>query len=271
MIDMDDRPHLQARILLVDDTALNRDLVGAILRRAGFAVDLATNGETAWEMTWSRRYDLVLMDLEMPGMSGYEAAARIRAREGVMSGVTIAALTATLAPDAELLSAWSGIDAFIAKPVLPARLIERVSLLLGDRHPDVDWVPVWRLQAFNGWIRVLEAPAAAECLDEFEDLLDEVADAIHVHATDSARFLATLAKLRHLGERYGFDELAAICALYRPGEVRVVRSRDPNLLGAIGRARYAMRVWRDDASSRTPEPRRRGIGVRALFGGRQAA
>ncbi len=276
MGDMDLRPHdPRARILLVDDTELNRDLVGAILMAAGFAVDVAGDGETAWELTWSKRYDLVLMDLEMPGMSGFEAAARIRAREGVMSGVPIAALTATHEPDAERFSLWSGIDEYIAKPVDPGALVARVEAILAERHTtgDDDWMPVWRLHAFADWTRDLDAGAAEDCLDELDALLSEAAAAIHVHATDAERFLRTTAKLHDLGRRYGFDEIAGICALYGEAHARPARSRDPNLLGAIGRARYAVKVWRQDHAP-APPPRlweRTRISVQSLFGARQAA
>lgn len=264
----------RARILLVDDTELTRDLVGAILMRAGFAVDVADDGETAWELTWSKSYDLVLMDLEMPGMSGFEASARIRAREGFMSGVPIAALTATHQPDAELFSLWSGIDEFIAKPVLPGTLVARIETILAGRQGDVDdWKPVWRLHAFAAWTSDLDEAAAEDCLDEMSALLDEAAAAIHIHATGSGRFLRTAANLRDLAVRYGFDEIAGICARYGEAQARLARSRDPNLLGAIGRARYAIKVWRQDHAPVAPEGlgARTRISVQGLFGGRRAA
>ena len=272
---MDTGPHgTRARILLVDDTELNRDLLGAILAGAGFAVDVAGDGETAWELTWSKTYDLVLMDLEMPGMSGFEAAARIRAREGVMSGVPIAALTATHEPDAELYSLWSGIDEYIAKPVEPRALVARIEAILSERHSDGDdWKAVWRLHAFAAWTRDLDAAATLDCLDELSSHLDEAVAAIHVHATGSERFLRTAAKLQDLATRYGFDEIAGICAHYRAAQTRPARSRDPNLLGAIGRARYAIKVWRQDHAPMPPQGRweRTRISVQSLFGGRQAA
>ena len=69
-------PRVIARILLVDDTELNRDIIGSILSAAGYSVDLASDGGEAVEATWAKAYDLVLMDIEMPGMNGFEAAAR---------------------------------------------------------------------------------------------------------------------------------------------------------------------------------------------------
>ena len=269
---LDRHPHdPRARILLVDDTELNRDLVGAILMAAGFAVDVAGDGETAWELTWSQRYDLVLMDLEMPGMSGFEAAARIRAREGVMSGVPIAALTATHEPQAEQYSLWSGIDEYIAKPLEPDALVARIRAILADRHGcGDDWKPVWRLHAFADWTRDTES--ADECLDELVALMDEAAAAIHVHATAAERVLRTIAKIRDLATRYGFDEIAGTCAFYNEEHARSGRSRDPNLLGAIGRARYAIKVYRQEHAPAPAQVRARSrISVPSLFRGRRAA
>ena len=266
------RPHdPRARILLVDDTELNRDLVGAILMAAGFAVDVAGDGETAWELTWSKRYDLVLMDLDRPGMRGCEAAARTRAREGVMSGGPIAALTATHEPDAEQFSLWSGIDEYIAKPVDPGTLVSRVEAILAERHTtDDDWAPVWRLHAFADWTAHLGETASADCLDELDALMSEAAEAIHVHDTASERFLRTITKLRDLAQRYGFDEITGIGSFY--GVARPGRSRDPNLLGAIGRARYAIKVYRQEHTpAPCPDRVRSRISVQSLFGGRQAA
>ena len=115
-----------ASILLAEDNSINQDIARAVLEAAGHIVDVVDDGEAAVAAVISKVYDLVLMDIEMPGMNGFEAAARIRAREGVMSGVTIAALTATRQADAELFAFWSGIDTFIHKPIEPKRLLARV-------------------------------------------------------------------------------------------------------------------------------------------------
>ena len=180
------------RILLVDDTELNRDILGRILAVAGCDIDTAQNGEEAVAATWSRRYDLVLMDIEMPGMNGFEAAARIRAREGVMSGVKICALTATRHADAEALSFWSGIDAFIAKPITAELLVRRVFELTADGAPDTRALtPVWRLAVFSK----LEDDGAAY-LDKMVELLDAAADGHSRTAFLHARFPPNPARAR---------------------------------------------------------------------------
>ncbi len=171
---------VRPRILLVDDAELNREIFGGILTAADYDVDLADDGESACAATWTKPYDLVLMDIEMPGMNGFEAAARIRAREGVMSGVKIAALTATAQPDAETYAFWSGIDAFIAKPIDPSLLVSKVGDLVGAAASNAsDWKPVWRLGAFAKYTERLDEEEAADYLCDFSALLDATETGIH--------------------------------------------------------------------------------------------
>lgn len=266
----------RSRILLVDDTALIRDIVGRILEGGGYTVDLASDGEEAVEATWSKAYDLVLMDIEMPGMNGFEAAARIRAREGVMSGVKIAALSATQQKDAEIFSFWSGIDTFIPKPVEPQRLLALVGALVSDAAgaSGNDWAPVWRLADFARVVAKLDDNGAEDMLDHVSALLDAVVAAIDAKGSASPEFFSTLQKLHDRAALLGFEELAGICALVEDQrERRGARCRDPNLLGAIARARYAIDVYRREHA---PAPRadlwaRARVNVQSLFRGRHRA
>ena len=257
------------RILLVDDTELNRDLIGGVLVAAGCEVDTAQDGEEAVAATWSRSYDLVLMDIEMPGMNGFEAAARIRAREGVMSGVKICALTATKQVDAEQVSFWSGIDAFIAKPIRSEPLVTRVFELLADRAADTnDWKPVWRLAVFS---KFTDDDDAATYLDELSALLDTAATAINEQRSYSREFFRTIRELLNLSSLLGFDEIAGLCAIAMASlDQSDARCRDPNLLGAIDRARYAINVY---WSEQNPTPladwwAKTRVNVQSLFRGR---
>lgn len=238
-----------ARILLVDDTELNRDVFGRVLMAAGYAVDVASDGAEACEAAWSTSYDLVLMDIEMPGMSGFEAAARIRAREGVMSGVKIVALTATRQPDAEEVSFWSGIDEFIAKPIASAPLLARVAALLSAGTPvNDDWKPVWRLGTFATFSEGLEETEQDRLLQKFALRLEEAAVAIQLKATCSDAFYGRIRALLRQSSVLGFEEIAGLCKLYEAtrGDTEL-RCRDPNLLGAIDRARYAIKVYQPEA------------------------
>lgn len=110
------RPGLQ--ILLVEDQEVNRTFVQRLLERQGQLVTPAVDGLMALDLLERNRYDLMLLDIQMPGMGGEEVLARLRTAEAVSSGhLPVIALTAhALAGDRELLLA-SGFDGYVAKPV----------------------------------------------------------------------------------------------------------------------------------------------------------
>lgn len=125
----DEAPRRAARVLLVEDDAVNQLVVETMLRKLGCSVELAADGATACQAMGARSFDLVLMDLHMPGMDGYEAAYRIRAQERRDGRHTpIVALTAdALAGDRERCL-QAGMDDFATKPIsmaLLAAIIER--------------------------------------------------------------------------------------------------------------------------------------------------
>jgi CheY-like chemotaxis protein len=101
-------------VLLVEDNAVNRRLARLMLERLGYTPDEAEDGASAVEMTLRHNYDIVLMDIQMPGMDGYEAALRILERQPHMQ---IIALTAhALTVDRER-SAKHGMCRHLTKPV----------------------------------------------------------------------------------------------------------------------------------------------------------
>jgi signal transduction histidine kinase/ActR/RegA family two-component response regulator len=111
-------------ILLADDIESNRKLVSILLKKQGYDVDCAENGETAVGMCEEKAYDLVLMDCQMPEMDGYQAARKIRSGEGKNKNTPIVAMTANDSePDREMCMA-AGMDDYISKPV-------RVNILRG--------------------------------------------------------------------------------------------------------------------------------------------
>jgi DNA-binding response OmpR family regulator len=121
-------------VLVIEDSAQVRDLVSTILRRAGYDVVVADNGETALDTFSRAKPDVVLLDLGLPGMSGWEVLQRLRER----SGVPIAVVTG-LADDASKVRGLSqGADDYLVKTASPAELVARVGALLrrARRPPD---------------------------------------------------------------------------------------------------------------------------------------
>ena len=119
-----------ARILLVEDNEMNRDMLSRRLSRRGFEVLLAENGQSGVELAASEQPDVVLMDMSLPVMDGWEAARRIKS-DPATAKIPVIALTAhAMASDRDRAIA-SGCDDYDSKPVDMARLLGKIEQLLG--------------------------------------------------------------------------------------------------------------------------------------------
>jgi signal transduction histidine kinase/ActR/RegA family two-component response regulator len=115
------------RVLVVDDLAPNRLVARILLESAGHEVGLASDGAEAVAAVQAGGYDLVLMDIHMPGMDGIEATRRIRAQEGDGPRVRIVALTADTLPEQMHRCRAAGMDGYLLKPLDRATLIAVVA------------------------------------------------------------------------------------------------------------------------------------------------
>jgi signal transduction histidine kinase/CheY-like chemotaxis protein len=115
------------RVLLVDDTQVNRRLASKMLEKLGVTVDVAANGLEAVAKAEAQRYALILMDCQMPEMDGYEATQRIREREGEQRHTPIVAMTASAMPEDRKRCLDAGMDDYISKPVRQDTLRSAVS------------------------------------------------------------------------------------------------------------------------------------------------
>ncbi len=120
------------RVLVIDDDAVTTKVLAVMLRRTDFEVDIAECGLKGVEMWEKGGYDLVLMDVQMPRMNGFEATHLIREKEGMRGGHTpIVAITAyALRKDEEQCLA-AGMDAYISKPVDFKKFFEKIRTLIG--------------------------------------------------------------------------------------------------------------------------------------------
>jgi class 3 adenylate cyclase len=117
------------RILVVDDTPANVKLLGDLLRAKGYEVTTAANGEQALESIARQPPDLVLLDIMMPGISGYEVCRKIR--ENPATALLPVVLATSLDPNQERVKGIeAGADDFLPKPVNQAELFARVKSLL---------------------------------------------------------------------------------------------------------------------------------------------
>ena len=115
------------RILLAEDNRVNRFLAVRLLEKAGHSVQTATNGHAAIAALEQERFDLALMDLQMPEMDGFEATARIRERERATGGrLPIIALTANAMVGDQERCLQAGMDGYVSKPIDIARLLAEI-------------------------------------------------------------------------------------------------------------------------------------------------
>ena len=117
------------RILLVEDNEMNRDMLSRRLVRKGYEVSIAVDGLQAVALTAEKKPDLVLMDLSLPEIDGWEATRRIKADPST-SGIPIIALTAHAMVGDRERALEAGCDDFDTKPVDLQRLLEKMEALL---------------------------------------------------------------------------------------------------------------------------------------------
>lgn len=120
---------MTAKILVVDDDPAALKLISYTLRREGYEVSTAADGMEALTLARHERFDLVILDIMMPGMDGYEVCRRLRANPQTAS-IPIIMLTARSQVRDKASGFRSGTDEYITKPLLPHELVTRVKALL---------------------------------------------------------------------------------------------------------------------------------------------
>jgi len=127
----EDRKANGHRILAVEDDEVGRELVETILQAAGYLVDTVVDGQSAVEAVGARAYDLVLMDVQMPGLDGLGATRRIRSGEPEGRRVPIVAITAYALEEERQRCLDAGMDDFITKPIESESLVKTVRRWVG--------------------------------------------------------------------------------------------------------------------------------------------
>jgi DNA-binding response OmpR family regulator len=165
------------RILVVDDEAAIRDLVGSYLRNEGFEVDEAVDGEEALVLFGERAHDLVVLDLRLPGIGGLDVLREIRRT----SAVYVIVLTARADEADKLVGLELGADDYVTKPFSPRELVARVRAVLrrpragGTDNDDVIEFDGLTVDAGRHEVRVDDRPVELTSL-EFQ-LLATLAEA----------------------------------------------------------------------------------------------
>ena len=117
------------KILLVEDNEMNRDMLSRRLERKGYGIVMALDGQQAVDLAASEAPALILMDMSLPIIDGWEATRRIKANAAT-KGIPIIALTAHAMQGDELKAKEAGCDDFDTKPVELPRLLEKIEAQL---------------------------------------------------------------------------------------------------------------------------------------------
>jgi PAS domain S-box-containing protein len=202
--------HTGQRILLVEDNPINREVATELLRRAQLVVETAEDGARAVTLASARPYDLILMDVQMPGIDGLEATRRIRRALG--PGIAVIAMTANAFDDDRETCFEAGMNDHVAKPVDPDRLYQVL----------LSWLPV-------------HASAAAPPLSSDTSLSLE-------SRLDAFREIDIRRALRHVDGSMQTMERVLRCFAdyYRHGDAALVRAIDAGDLGALRDSAHAL-------------------------------
>ncbi|MCC5851482.1 MAG: response regulator [Alkalimonas sp.] len=167
-------PVLQGQVLVVDDVADIRLLVADLLEQSGLTVTQAENGEQATQLAQQQRYDLILMDMNMPVLDGAEATRRLR-QVGLQ--LPILALTADVLPEDKAVFLQAGCNEVLTKPIDPPELYQMVQQYLQgqpqvEAKPDKAQAAIKRIEALKqSYLQQL--PAQLQQLQAFVAKQDE--------------------------------------------------------------------------------------------------
>ncbi len=128
----------QAHLLLAEDSKVNQVVALAMLEKAGYRVDAVSNGREAVEAVQTQSYDLVLMDVSMPEMDGFDATTAIRRLPSDMSRIPIIAMTAHAMEGDRERCLDAGMNDYVSKPVDRRGLLETVARWLGDQPEEAE-------------------------------------------------------------------------------------------------------------------------------------
>jgi CheY-like chemotaxis protein len=124
------KPGIEPRILVVDDNRISQQVIRAMLAKGGWPVDCVSTGADALARLGDTQYSLILMDIQMPGLDGYETTRQLRRLPGC-AHIPVLALTADVADDVRLHCRDAGMNDFLQKPIHIRQLLSAVN----------DWVP----------------------------------------------------------------------------------------------------------------------------------
>jgi two-component system, sensor histidine kinase and response regulator len=247
------------RVLLAEDSLVNQKLAVALLSAHGHEVTIAGNGREAVAAAAHDRFDVILMDVQMPEMDGMESAAAIRARERLQGGhVPIIAMTAHALKGDRELCLESGMDAYVPKPIQAEQLFATIASLCAaaDASPApagldgelVNWEAA--LRSVQGNAQTLQTMVEA-ALAEIPSLMMAIHRAVDEGDADALRRAVHTLKgsIRYFG---GGAAYAEICQLEQIGQEARLRDAAPMLDALEGHIEEVVRALREHDATAAP-------------------
>ena len=230
-------------VLVADDNPTNREVLGRILERAGHEVKLAADGDLALDAMEAGHFDIVLLDRNMPGLSGLETLQAIRLMTRGRERLPVVMLSADVTLEAKKECLEAGADSFIPKPVEALRLLDELRNLTSGKGKDAERVVQPAASLHSAPAQAAAAAANAETLSHLEELgstPDFLERLVGVFIADSQLLLAKMeasVAARNFGEfranlhamkgsaaSIGTERLTRLCATlgkYSDAELRL--------------------------------------------------
>ncbi len=232
----------RGHVLVVEDNSVNQQVTRRFLERMGCDVEVAENGQRAVEFCARARYDLVLMDVQMPVMDGLAATREIRRNESGMRRTPIIALTASAMTDELERCIAAGMDGLLTKPLEPVRLSETLARYgLGGKRatiaslpllrPTVQAIDLARLRTIVGEDHAFVQELCRTFLASSGRIVDELRRAL---AADDRELLGTLAHKLKGGS-------GSVCA-QRVGDLAAVLERSSTTRSAADLAELVEQI-----------------------------
>ncbi|MCC6609589.1 MAG: response regulator [Burkholderiales bacterium] len=240
-------PARPLRLLVADDNATNRAVLGKILERASYQVAMVENGEQALDALESDRFDVAILDRNMPLMGGVEAVRALRAIEAGRHRTPVVILSADVTDEARQEALANGADAFLTKPIQAARLLDAITKLGQAAEPAAAARPEQRsaVEPAPGALNY-ETLGLLEGLGSRSDFMEKL---VRVFIDDNAVLIDKMQEAigaKHFGElrsllhalkgsagSIGADQLARTCARIQLLTEVELRSRGAQHIQAI--------------------------------------
>ncbi|WP_322100161.1 ATP-binding protein [Geminicoccus harenae] len=253
------------RVLVVDDVAVNRELLVEMLGRQGHRVDQAENGAQAVGMVTRGGYDLVLMDVQMPVMDGMEATRRIRRLDGPAAHVPILALTANVMASEQARYLSTGMNRCLTKPVVWSELFAALAAVasgsLAPAGPTAvpealpaatDEVPLLDVTRLDAMSAGMPAETFARMLARGITSAEAACGRLRSLAGDRDALAREAHRLRGTAGTFGLRRVATLAEAI---EARALAGTDPGLLvdalaEACAASAEAAATWHDPATAK---------------------